>query len=126
MSPKSRKLTPQARSEYVMELGANQETAVQGGTLLTALFALVKTFYNDWRRTQRNEKLEAKFKEINDRLVGHDEELEAHALYDANTYVPRPEFTNVMNRLDTKLDNKFDILNSNIITAIRDGAAKSD
>lgn len=104
-----------------MEIGANTDTAIQGGTMLAAMTALLKGFYRDWKRARRAEKVEAKFKDINDRLKGHDDELEEHALYDAKYYAPRDEMTEAVNRLDAKLDNKFDILNSNIIMAIRDG-----
>jgi hypothetical protein len=38
--------------------------------------------------------------------------------------VPREEFAIVIARLDAKLDAKFDILNSNIIMAIRDGSGR--
>ena len=59
------------------------------------------------------------------RLDGHyDQEIETHAIYDAQTYIPRAEFSNVIQNLDRKLDSKFDSLNSNIITAIRDGNGK--
>lgn len=103
-----------------MEIGPNADTAIQGGTFLTALTALLKGLYRDYKNGKSKERMEARFKEIHDRLRGHDQEIEAHALFDAKNYATRQEMTDALNRLDTKLDGKFENLNSNIITAIRD------
>lgn len=109
-----------------MEIGANTETAVQGGTMLAAFAALVKSYWRDWRRVKRAEGVAEEFKEVHLRLRGHDQELEAHALYDAQNYVRREEFIGMITRLDTKLDTKFDSLNANIIMAIRDGSGRNN
>ena len=94
---------------------------VQGGTFLAAFAALLKSFWHDFKNGKRAERLESKFTEIHNRLQGHDEEIEAHALYDAQNYIPRTEFAGALRNLENKLDSNFNSLNTNIIMAIRDG-----
>ena len=104
------------------------DTTVAGGGAIAALTALFNTFWQRWSLGRKFEKIEGKLEavrlEAKVRLDGHDQEIETHAIYDAQTYIPRAEFSNVIQNLDRKLDSKFDSLNSNIITAIRDGNGK--
>ena len=93
------------------------DTTVAGGGAVAALTALINTFWQRWS-------LGRKFEKIERRLDGHDQEIETHTIYDAQTYLPRSEFSNAIQNLDRKLDSKFDSLNSNIIAAIRDGNGK--
>lgn len=115
-----------------MEIPITPDVAVEGASGLTALVALMHTIWREIKLGRKFEKIDRKSEEmkkeinikldaVSDRLRGHDEEIEAHAIYDAKTYIPRDEFSGVIRNLDNKLDNKFDSLNTNIITAIRDG-----
>jgi hypothetical protein len=120
-----------------MDVGQNWETAFLATNGGTSLVALLKAFWKDYKLGQKFEKILMRIESVEDRmnahvkvldvrLNGHDEEIEAHALYDAQNYAPRTEFAVMISRLDSKIDTKFDILNSNIITAIRDGNGRNN
>lgn len=91
-----------------MDIQGASETA--GGVSIGG--GLLAWFIKWWLTSQQNFKRAVwkRFKEI-------EEEIDAHALYDAENYAKRGEISD----LREHLDNKFDALNKTLIDVIRDG-----
>lgn len=86
-----------------MELGANLETgAVGGGGLVISLLGwALKALHGDYKAFRS-----AAWKRI-DELNNN---IQAHQIYDAQTYVARPEITDLRNHIDQKFDNLTTVL----------------
>lgn len=92
-----------------MDLTTGTETA--GGALTGG--GLLAWFIKWWFTSQQNFK-----RSVWKRIKEIEEEIDAHALYDAENYVKRDEIS----KLREHIDGKFDTLNQTIINVVRDNS----
>ena len=112
----------------MIDIAPTTDTAFVGASGLISLGALITTVWREWKLAQKFNTIKEQFNDVRVQLKGHDDEIEAHAVYDAGTYVSRDELANLRQHIDNKLDKvtdkfdaKFDNLNTTIISLIQDG-----